>query len=65
MKNLFLKIRILQIDMRDITTGEVKLKESINCQIGTTFITDDQLVVVSIDGNGWFVYLISDKIRTF
>lgn len=42
--------------MRDPTTGEVKLKETVNNnQIATTFITDDQLVVVSIDGNGLFI----------
>uniref|UniRef100_A0A1I7VZB3 Bardet-Biedl syndrome 2 protein homolog n=1 Tax=Loa loa TaxID=7209 RepID=A0A1I7VZB3_LOALO len=40
-----------KVDMRDPTTGEVKLKESINSQIATTFITGDQLVVVSTDGN--------------
>ncbi|VBB27520.1 unnamed protein product [Acanthocheilonema viteae] len=40
-----------KIDMRDPTTGEVKLKESINNQLATTFITDDQLIVVSVDGN--------------
>ncbi|VDN93613.1 unnamed protein product [Brugia pahangi] len=40
-----------KIDMRDPVTGEVKLKESINNQIATTFITGDQLIVVSTDGN--------------
>ncbi|CAG9533924.1 unnamed protein product [Cercopithifilaria johnstoni] len=40
-----------KIDMRDPETGEVKLKESISNQIATTFITGDQLVAVSTDGN--------------
>lgn len=43
--------------MRDPRTGEVKIEESINGQIATTFIADDQLVVVSKDGNGLiFIY---------
>uniref|UniRef100_A0A0R3RVV6 Bardet-Biedl syndrome 2 protein homolog n=1 Tax=Elaeophora elaphi TaxID=1147741 RepID=A0A0R3RVV6_9BILA len=40
-----------KVDIRDPTTGEVKLKESANCQIATTFISGNQLVVVSTDGN--------------
>uniref|UniRef100_A0A915PUM6 Bardet-Biedl syndrome 2 protein homolog n=1 Tax=Setaria digitata TaxID=48799 RepID=A0A915PUM6_9BILA len=40
-----------KIDMRDPRTGEVKLKESINGQIATAFISANQMVVVSTDGN--------------
>lgn len=45
---------LLQIDLRDPRTGEVKMKHSINGPIANAFVSDDQLVVVSTDGNGLY-----------
>ncbi|VDM94716.1 unnamed protein product, partial [Onchocerca ochengi] len=40
-----------KIDMRDPTTGEMKLKEIINDQIAAAFTDGEQLAIVSTEGN--------------